>query len=509
MRLRATRRTAIANAVRRLPGTYYDFTGASLPAPWDTLRRAGLGTRIDAAGAVGYGAHNLLLNSATLSTQTLTTVVGLTYTLSFSGTGSVTLSGGASGTLNGTGASRVSLTFTATTTSVVHTVSGSVLEGQTNAGSTALAYVATAGAQVFLPRPTHDPVTLAALGLLVEGQGTNLLGPSTNMASADWVAAVSGFGKVQNAATSPAGSTAAKYVSSANFGPQEAGRIVSVTAQTYTQSVLAKAGELSFVYLQFFDGVSDKQAWFNLATGTTGTVNNATSRIQNVGNGWYLCSMTFTSAAATNNARFGVSNANGVRSWAGDGVSGAFFDAAQLETGSVATSRIPNPGTGSAVRVADDWFLSGAALDAALGASRNTFTIYVEWFQPSTVIADARVIYLGRDDYFSRIDAKLLGDGRLDVFCSDGSTAGGAIPTNTVNPGAINKAVIVNTGSAIRAVLNGGPSASFALALGAAQLPNLRLLHSPVSGWMNAYVRTARAFPGRAMSVAEMQALTA
>lgn len=70
--------------------------------------------------------YNLLLNSATLSTQSATTVAAQ-YTLSFTGTGSVTLSGTATGTLVGTGANnRVSLAFTPTAGTLTLTVTGSV-----------------------------------------------------------------------------------------------------------------------------------------------------------------------------------------------------------------------------------------------------------------------------------------------------------------------------------------------------------------------------------------------
>lgn len=69
---------------------------------------------------------NLLLNSATLATQSVTLPASVA-TLSFIGTGSVTLSGAASGTLTGSSAKeRVSLTFTPTAGSVTFTVSGSV-----------------------------------------------------------------------------------------------------------------------------------------------------------------------------------------------------------------------------------------------------------------------------------------------------------------------------------------------------------------------------------------------
>ena len=70
--------------------------------------------------------YNWLLNSAALSTQSVTTVAA-PYTLSFTGTGSVTLSGSATGTLSGTGANnRVNLAFTPTTGTLTLTVTGSV-----------------------------------------------------------------------------------------------------------------------------------------------------------------------------------------------------------------------------------------------------------------------------------------------------------------------------------------------------------------------------------------------
>ncbi len=71
---------------------------------------------------------NLLLNSATLSTQSVT-VTAVAHTLSFYGTGTVTLSGASTaGPLVGTGAfpNRVSLTFTPTAGTLTLTVTGTV-----------------------------------------------------------------------------------------------------------------------------------------------------------------------------------------------------------------------------------------------------------------------------------------------------------------------------------------------------------------------------------------------
>jgi len=87
------------------------------------------------------GRRNLLLATDTLATQSLT-VTAVSHILSFTGTGTITLSGvSTAGPLVGTGVSnRVSLTFTPTAGSLTLTVSGSVTLAQLELGSTATAY---------------------------------------------------------------------------------------------------------------------------------------------------------------------------------------------------------------------------------------------------------------------------------------------------------------------------------------------------------------------------------
>lgn len=92
---------------------------------------------------------NLFLNSAVGVTQSIT-VSAVAYTLSFYGTGTITLTGvSTAGPLVGTGATnRVSLTFTPTAGSLTCTVSGSCTKVQLEAGSFATSPIVTVGASV-------------------------------------------------------------------------------------------------------------------------------------------------------------------------------------------------------------------------------------------------------------------------------------------------------------------------------------------------------------------------
>ena len=90
---------------------------------------------------------NLILNNTAMSTQNVTTAA-TPYTLSFYGTGTVTLSGtSTAGPLVGTGAypNRVTLTFTPTAGTLTLTVTGSVEYAQLEAGSFATSVIINAG----------------------------------------------------------------------------------------------------------------------------------------------------------------------------------------------------------------------------------------------------------------------------------------------------------------------------------------------------------------------------
>ena len=126
-------------------GTFFDSNGllqtAASGVPrfdHDPVTRESLGLLVEGPRT------NVLLNSATLSTQSVT-VAAVSNTLSFYGTGTITLSGASTaGPLVGAGVnSRVSLIFTPTVGTLVLTVSGSVTNAQLEESPFPTSYIPT------------------------------------------------------------------------------------------------------------------------------------------------------------------------------------------------------------------------------------------------------------------------------------------------------------------------------------------------------------------------------
>lgn len=135
--------------------------------------------------------------------------------------------------------------------------------------------------------------------------------------------------------TAPDGtSTADALVETSATGGHGAFQTLTFAAVPYTFSVFLKANTRTWAYLRLSVG-----AWFNLSTGTVGTVQGGvTAAITSVGNGWYRCSITRTPSAGQNFPTVFVATADGVDSYAGDGTSSIFAWGAQLEERSAVTA---------------------------------------------------------------------------------------------------------------------------------------------------------------------------
>lgn len=233
-------------------------------------------------------------------------------------------------------------------------------------------------------RIDHNPLTGECLGLLVEESRTNLWTYSGDFANAAWIKVRSSI--TSNTIVAPDGTlTGDKLIASTDAGTTHFVRQdVSVTSGTsYTQTIYAKAGEYTQIYMGFD---TDNSAFaggsiiFTLTgNGIAGTPSGTltSNSITPVGNGWYRCQITAT-ATATATGIFRIQSATGdTNGFTGDGTSGIYIWGAQLEAGAFPTSYIPTT-TATATRSADLASITG--------------TNFSSWYRQDegTVFADAK-----------------------------------------------------------------------------------------------------------------------
>ena len=204
------------------------------------------------------------------------------------------------------------------------------------------------------PRFDHDVLTGESKGLLIEESRTNLIEYSEDF---DYVENIRSS-YISNYITAPDGTiTGVKLIDSTETGTHRGDYVVSiVSGNIYTYSVFVKQGEHHIYEASIGNtAVSDNYVEFNLNNGTYTEVGNASGDIENVGNGWYRCSITMPALEAD---RIASGIHSGTKSFTGDGYSGLYIWGAQLEEGSFATSYIKTSGA-SATRSADDASITG------------------------------------------------------------------------------------------------------------------------------------------------------
>ena len=180
---------------------------------------------------------------------------------------------------------------------------------------------------------------------LVEVCPWNLAGYSEEFNNAYW--AKPGATITANDTTAPNGVATADKVL-ANSGNTEHGVYngtpfaSNFVGEVYNYSVYAKKGTVDFLVLDHYQG-SYTFTWFNLNTGTVGTVaSGVTATIESVGNGWYRCSCTKAITATTLNfIGIYLSNANNTWSFNAAGTESIYIWGAMVNLGSTAKPYFP------------------------------------------------------------------------------------------------------------------------------------------------------------------------
>lgn len=232
------------------------------------------------------------------------------------------------------------------------------LGGMVNNPETGDSYVPTTSTVRYLPRVGHhiyNGNAWANEGVLHESEArTNLLTYSQDFTHSSWTKAntatlaldaIGPDGVVNSAVTlvdSNAGGTGYVRIDSSN--------ITTTVGTAHTASIYAKADQLQYLDIRTINWTTPANAstFFNLSTGVVvSTGAGMTSTIENAGNGWYRCSITFTTDAvdADGIIRF-TPSADGTTTTVDlDGTSSILIYGAQFEVGSTPSSYIPTSGS--------------------------------------------------------------------------------------------------------------------------------------------------------------------
>ncbi len=172
---------------------------------------------------------------------------------------------------------------------------------------------------------------------LVEDCPWNLLKYSEDFPNAEWNK--SNVTITSNVVTAPNGTTTAdKWVATAINGNHFISQNIGNQTGVFTFSVYAKAAEYGFLRLQDVNA-GKYNIVYNLSAGTT---SGTGASIEDAGNGWYKCIITFT-ATGTNSAYgiIGIPTSGTSLTFLGDGTSGVYLWGAQLNIGSTAKPYFP------------------------------------------------------------------------------------------------------------------------------------------------------------------------
>jgi hypothetical protein len=323
---------------------------------------------------------------------------------------------------------RISLTGNVTSTTWV--ISGCLLfsnptndsvyiwGAQLNIGSTAKPYFPTTD-RLNVPRLTYQNGGGGCPSLLLEKQSTNLTLYSEQFNDAAWTK--NNLSVSANSTTAPDGNTTADTLT-----PTTANALHNVFSSVskaasslqYAFTVFVKPNGYNFIIFRIDDG-GGNGIWcgFNVSTGVVTASAAAigsgftagTASTQSASNGFYRCSVTFTTNTSVvvrtvlcvDNA--GTGNPFTPVTFAGNGTDGIYLWGAQLEAGAYPTSYIPTT-TASATRVVDSFSRNNIYTNGLITSSGGT------WF----VELRENLLYEGN---FSQ--AQTLGLGTPDIVGSN------------------------------------------------------------------------------------------
>jgi len=316
-------------------------------------------------------------------------------------------------------------------------------------------------------RFTHNPVTIASQGLLIEGERTNLLLRSEEFDNASWGKSESSVSS--NSLTAPDGNlTADKLIESSATNVHNANQTFAATSgTTYTFSVFLKRGERSFALMALIGAFTTTSVQVNLLTGavSTGTGSPLSATVQSFPNGWFRVSFSLAATSTATATALIYTSTDGVwanRVYTGDGTSGFCIWGAQVEAGSFVTSYIATT-TASATRAAESAVMTGTNFSAWYNQSQGTIVLDAAQgftIPTSTFLRPFDISNSTATERISAYTTLLSSDNRVYVQ----ATTGGSVfaefsPAGALGTGPFKIAISYST-AAVSAAVNGNAATS-------------------------------------------------
>lgn len=213
---------------------------------------------------------------------------------------------------------------------------------------------------------------------------------------------------------------------------------ITFTAATYTASVFAKPAGRNWVRIAVIDsGGTTRNAYFNVATGTVGTVGGAlTASIVPSAYGFYRCVVTWASNAATNNFIVAPASADAASSYQGDNVSGIYPWGANVQLGAFA---VPPITIGSAT-VAGNQQVISLPTQLAVGVAG-----VVQW-NPLAVADGVTIVEFNDATSSNRVVVK-QSSGNIAVEMISGGASQGTVSSGALTAGTIATAAFAFSGN--------------------------------------------------------------
>ena len=365
-------------------------------------------------------------------------------------------------------------------------------------------------AAINTPRFDYDPVTLQLKGLLLEDASTNIA-PNPPVGGA-WapggatVAAASGIAPDGTNTMVKLSETGVNELHFTAYGQGFAG------GGQWTGSVFARTSGTRYLQLAFDDGGANGiWATFDLVSGTvsgpiaaTGTWAAVSASVQNIGNGIYRCSATFTPAGTALRVLLVTSNLPSpgrFPSYLGNTANAVLVWGAQVEALPYMSSHIPTTSV-SVTRAADSLTYPGSGIT---GFSPTAGSWFLEFIRNGSVAATPRVIGV----IMANSPGVLYSDSTAHLGQYDVATT--LTTANLITVGDIHKGISTWIAGEAKVCLDNGTIAkSAALTTGYSGIAGNSigvLRGTPPSENLSGWARRISYWP-RVLSDSEMQAVT-